>query len=94
MQGDAWAQYNLTRCYHNGKGVGKDLTEAVRLYKSPADQGDADAQYNLAICYKNGKGVGKDLEQAKKYFSLAAERGLEEAKKALEELKRLEKSES
>jgi len=57
-------------CYENGKGVSRDLTEAVKYYRLSADQGDADAQYNLGLCYENGEGVSRDMTEAVKYLSL------------------------
>ena len=37
--GWAWAQHMLACAYHNGKGVERDLLEALRLYKLAADKG-------------------------------------------------------
>ena len=42
--GDANAQYDLGEAYYHGKGVDKDLFEAVKWYKLAADQGDEKAK--------------------------------------------------
>ena len=69
------AQYNLGVCYEFGKGVEKDLSEAVKWYRKAAEQGDAMAQYNLGILYFEGSGVDKNLPEAAKWFRKSAEQG-------------------
>jgi hypothetical protein len=46
-QGDAFGQYSLGVCYHQGIGVNKNESKAIELYKLAAAQGDENAQYNL-----------------------------------------------
>ena len=46
-QGNAKAQYELGKCYHEGKGVEKDMAEAVKWYRLPADQKNYDAKEAL-----------------------------------------------
>ena len=38
--------------------------QAVRHFRTAAEQGLAVAQYNLSVCYANGEGVEKDLVEA------------------------------
>ena len=61
--------------YDNGKGVTKNLQEAIKWYKKAAEQGDADAQFNLGVMYENGEGVTKNLQEAFKWYLEAAEQG-------------------
>ena len=61
------AQYNLAKCYADGKGVEDDENEAFKWYKKAADStlkilGSNDkivsaAQYELWVCYERGWGV-------------------------------------
>ena len=78
-QGQAIAQFNLGLCYHEGRGVEKDLSEAVKWFRKAAEQNDAKAQYNLGVCYDKGRGVEKDGTEAVKWFCKAAELGLADA---------------
>jgi len=74
-QGDATAQHNLGVCYEYGKGVKKDLREAVKYYRKAAEQGIFQAQFALGTCYANGEGVGQDPDEAVKWYRKAAEQG-------------------
>ena len=68
-------------------GVVQSWTEAIRWYKTAAEQKSPRAQHNLAWCYENGKGVAKDLAKALELYQAAAEQGYQEASEALERLK-------
>ncbi|KAJ1629786.1 hypothetical protein T492DRAFT_907374 [Pavlovales sp. CCMP2436] len=59
-----------------GKGVAKDLGEAVRLYALAADKGHLGAQNNLATCFLLGEGVPQDYAKAAHNFILAADQGM------------------
>lgn len=76
-RGDREALYVLGRLYADGAGVGKDETQAVRLYRlaSEGDRGLPEAMHALATCYRKAKGVGRDFPRMLKYYNLAAERG-------------------
>ena len=41
------AQYELGKCYHEGKGVEKDMAEAVKWYRLAAEQDNTDAKEAL-----------------------------------------------
>lgn len=88
-QGHANAQHNLGMCYKFGQGVTQDWTEAVKWYREAAEQGLAIAQYDLGCCYDNGHGVWMDNETAAFWYQKAADQGIEEAREALERLKRI-----
>jgi len=70
-QGDVLAQTVLGSFYAIGKGVGKDLVEAVKWYRKAADQGFDLAQTMLGVCYTHGKGVAKDEVEAYAFYNLA-----------------------
>ncbi|MBW2737830.1 MAG: sel1 repeat family protein [Deltaproteobacteria bacterium] len=63
----------------SGKGVPKNLKEAVTWYQKAAEQGHAGAQYNLAAAYTSGQGVKKDAKLSLKWMVSAAERGHQSA---------------
>src|ERR1039457_6341986 len=65
-KGNADAQAYLGYCYFNGKGVPKNVGEAVKWFRKAAEQGNAYAQYNLGVCYSDNDGVPKigDLFEA------------------------------
>jgi len=46
--GDAIPQWQLGRMYENGRGVEKDLNEALRWYRDSAARGNERAQQALA----------------------------------------------
>jgi TPR repeat protein len=66
---------NLGVAYETGQGVGKDESEAVRLYRKAADAGDARAMSNLGVAYWTGQGVGKDEAEATRLYRKAADAG-------------------
>jgi clan AA aspartic protease (TIGR02281 family) len=47
--------------------------DALRIFRTLADQSNARAQFNLGIMYANGHGVVQDDEEALKWYRLAAE---------------------
>lgn len=51
------------------------IDEAVRLYRSAADQGDAEGLTGLANLQMTGRGIAKDEKQALQAFSKAAQQG-------------------
>lgn len=93
-QGMAKAQHNLGICYRNGNGVVVDLRKAAEWFQKAADQGMPEAQYNLGICYRDGKGVPADTDKALYWLGKAADQGDEDARSAIEEMRRLAASAS
>ena len=93
-QGMAKAQHNLGICYRNGNGVVVDLRKAAEWFQKAADQGMPEAQYNLGICYRDGKGVPADTDKALYWLGKAADQGDEDARGAIEEMRRLAASAS
>jgi TPR repeat protein len=70
-QGRAYAQYNLTLRYEDGKGVHQDHKEAARLFRKAAGQGHVKAQFNLGLMYVQGQGVKQDYIMAHMYWNIA-----------------------
>ena len=58
-RGDANAQVLLGSCYSNGKGIAKDLQEAIGWLQKAANQGNADGYYYLSKCYSAGSSEQK-----------------------------------
>lgn len=73
--GYAQAQYSLGNKYFRGKGVERDLGEALRLFALADQGGSANATHRLGICYFYGKGVDIDYPSAFNYFKKATEIG-------------------
>ena len=63
-------------CYQTGMGVEQDLNEAIRLYRSSADQGNVNSQIRLGFLYQHGNGVEKNEEKAFKLYYSAARTGI------------------
>ena len=63
----------------NGRGVNKDLTQAVKYLKLPTSKGYFWAEYLLGDCYY----ATGDYKNSEKYFKLSAEKGLAEAQHGL-----------
>ena len=77
--GVAEAQIALGWAYANGRGVPRDIAEAVRWFRRAAEQGVANAQYALGAMYDNGQGVVQDDAEAVRWYRMAAEQGFAEA---------------
>jgi TPR repeat protein len=56
--------------------VPKNYAEAVKWFRTAAEQNEANAQRELGLCYSNGEGVRKDYVEAVKWFRKAAERNV------------------
>lgn len=69
----------LGTLYEFGEGVGKDLAEALSLYKTSAEAGDAGAMTSLGFLYATGKGVHRNPKTARSWYARAASAGSERA---------------
>ena len=78
-QGIPQAQFSLGLRYESGRGVGKDMAEAVRWFRQAAEQGYDEAQYTLGCCYNGDEGFGKDPGEAVKWWGKAAAQGYADA---------------
>ncbi len=66
--------YTLGVLYHEGRGVPRDDTEALRWLKRAADDGNVPAMVEYAIMLFNGQGAERDEAMAARYFLKAAQR--------------------
>ena len=57
------------------RGRELDFKQAVRWYRSAAEQGEAKAQFNLGVMYAEGQGVPQDFREAMEWYYLAAMQG-------------------
>ncbi|HVA18328.1 MAG TPA: HcpA family protein, partial [Candidatus Dormibacteraeota bacterium] len=73
--GNPEAQYALGTLYKQGRGVPKDMKEAVRLWSLAALVDNADAQVEYAIALFNGESVAKNEQAAAALFHKAALHG-------------------
>ena len=81
--GDANAQNSIGVMYAYGKGVEKNIAEAVKWYQLAADQGDASGQLSLGAAYDFGMGFTQNYAEAVKWYQLAADQGDETAQFSL-----------
>lgn len=78
-KGYAKAQLLVGDCHANGQGVFMDTEEAVKWYRSAADQELPEAQHRMFECCRDGIGVERNSANAAKWCRKAADAGLEEA---------------
>lgn len=69
------ALYMLARCYEYGRGVKKNINQAIQYYIQSADKGNSDAQLVVGLRYYIGSKVKKNYTLAVKYFKRAAVQG-------------------
>jgi TPR repeat protein len=86
-RGNAIAQYQLARLYHDGLGTRQDLSLAFKNIQSAAQQNLAQAQYRLAQYYLDGEQVTKNETLALFWMQSAADQGHLKAKDHLERLR-------
>jgi len=73
--GNPKAQFGLASAYYLGKGVPQDYAEALRWYKTAADQGEPDAEDGLGYMYVAGRGAKQDYAEALRWYKRSAEHG-------------------
>jgi uncharacterized protein len=78
-QGDMEAQFQLGLAYDQGRGIGRNQSEAAAWYRKAAEQGYAVAQNNLGSLYQYGEGVSQDNVEAVRWYQKAADQGFGEA---------------
>jgi TPR repeat protein len=73
--GHLLALTGLGALYENGRGVPRDLAQAIAHYRRAADQGEPLAMNNLGRAYRDGRGVARSRTKAIAWFQKAAARG-------------------
>lgn len=81
--GDAVAQYQLGKCYDEGKGLTQDSAAALAWYRKAAEAGQPDAQFMVANAYAYGIQIEQDYDNALAWYRKAAEQGHYEAQYSL-----------
>ena len=82
-EGHPQALVGLGLMHEYGRGVEKNLTEAVRWYRLAAEQGFARGQKNLGTMYEFGRGVEQNHKEAVRWYRLAAEQGYAQGQTSL-----------
>ncbi|MBR4255074.1 MAG: SEL1-like repeat protein [Lentisphaeria bacterium] len=79
--GHAGAQYKIAQFYETGKGVEKNMNEAISWYSKSAEQGNMDAMISLGRYYStfDSKGNPLDMATAIRWYAKAAEQGFQDA---------------
>lgn len=77
--GDPRAQYNLGVLYLSGRGVEKDLRQALKWHREAAEQGLSAAQHGLGMMYYRGQGIDRNFAVAAGWIRKSADQGLAEA---------------
>lgn len=75
VDGDVVTQYGLGRKFDLGEGSPQDPSEAVRWYRSAAEQGHGGAQCVLGSKYARGQIVDQDFVESYKWVLLAEAAG-------------------
>ena len=71
VNGFAPAQVMVGSAYSKGRGVKKNLKEAVRWYRKAAEQCDVRAQFNMGNIYYLGEGVAKNFLLAQMWWKIS-----------------------
>lgn len=79
-QGDARAQFALSRFYEQGLGQNiNDMDRALGWLRESAERGYAPAQFRLGLFYYEGQALEENLERAELWWGRAADQNLFEA---------------
>lgn len=84
--GDPYAQRFLGEMYAKGQGVEQNYEQAIKWYRSSAENGVAASQYKLGLMYRDGQGLAQDMEYAYAWLRVAARQGNKLAPTALSSL--------
>ena len=72
---NAAAMFNIALMYEKGRGIKRDMRQALLWYRQAAEAGSVEAMYNLAILSeKNG-----DYKEAERWYVAAAKAGSSDA---------------
>lgn len=78
---------NLGVLYLEGRGVEKNPSQAVALFKEGVSRGDSTAMFQLANCYASGVGIDKDLTKALELARAAEDKGFHAAPELIAKIK-------
>ncbi|MBR5840405.1 MAG: sel1 repeat family protein, partial [Victivallales bacterium] len=82
-QGNSSALFHLGKCYHDGKGTGRDDALAYDCWRQVSEDEGAkeflEATWLVGKCLLEGQGVAKDVDSAVEWIREAADGGLADA---------------
>ncbi len=84
--GSAAAQFLIGLMYEQGRGVPRDLAQAVMWYRRAAEQNDVYAQFRLGFLYAHGRGVNRDDAEAVEWYGRAARQGNQAAQSMVDQM--------
>lgn len=64
---------HIAECLYHGRGIEKNLSEAIPFFRKAAEAGLPYAEYTLGVCYENAFGVKKDPSKAFSWYERAAQ---------------------
>ncbi|QOZ25742.1 DUF3857 domain-containing protein [Bradyrhizobium sp. CCBAU 51753] len=70
--GDAKAQSYVGHMYESGRGVERNLGEALRWFLMAAEQDDSYSQSQVGVLYESGQGIAHDEKLAAEWYAKAA----------------------
>ncbi len=74
--GDAQAQFQLAESYYRGEGTARNYAQALKWYRTAAENGHAKAQYQMGYLHQHGPAmVDKDDSKAFEWYLKAAKQG-------------------
>jgi len=85
-QGDSQAQYQIAALFRAGRGVVKNLAEAVLWMRKAAEGGYDKGQYNLGLMLEKGVGTAVDPAKARYWYTEASAQGFTPAAEKLADL--------
>ncbi len=86
LKGHDDSQFYLGTMYRKGDGLKQDKAEALRWYRSAANDGHKIAQFNLGIMYYSGDGIPQNKPQALIWLKKSANQGYAKAEKLLKQI--------
>ena len=86
--GNVAAMIRVGHAYFIGDGTSVNYLESFQWYRRAAESTDEAAMFSVGVFYENGYGVKKDVATAKAWYEKAAEAGYQDAKDALERIKK------
>ena len=78
-KGGAEAQFRHAEMLRDGRGVAKNIREAVAWTRKAADAGHARAQCQMGLFYMSGLGVDRDEDKAVEWLEKAAKQNYAQA---------------
>ena len=75
QDGDVLAQVELAACLRKGRGVRRNMKEALQWLQKAGEQKSPEALYQLGRCAEDGNGMPMDEKMAADYYRRAAESG-------------------